>query len=303
VRGGYLVREHFTFNIAIPSRFDIWSGVKSFTATAYGILIEDSRHGEMKRPVEFDMPAYDFIPEGHPLTDPRKAGITFAHLLTMTSGIPGEKTGLIGLVAGPETGPFEVALGFAASRFGRSCQTLAAEPGAVWDYSDAAFAHLGLAFPHASGKEMHAFLDERLFRPIGIENLSWDVQGGSGFIGPHTNAHTGIHISARELARFAYLYLRRGLWADERLLPEWWIAQATSPSQSLNAHYGYAIWTNKEGTLWPTVPTDAFGFLGYRSNACYIVPSLDLIVVRIGTGPTAWDNRNFIGGIIDAIQE
>lgn len=37
------------------------------------------------------------------------------------------------------------------------------------------------------------------------------MQGGSGFIGPHTNAHTGIHISARELARFGYLMLRNGI--------------------------------------------------------------------------------------------
>lgn len=55
-------------------------------------------------------------------------------------------------------------------------------------------------------QEMSDYMKERVFDPIGIENLSWDVQGGSGFIGPHTNAHTGIHVSARELARFVILF-------------------------------------------------------------------------------------------------
>jgi CubicO group peptidase (beta-lactamase class C family) len=61
------------------------------------------------------------------------------------------------------------------------------------------------------GQEMKDYLQARIFEPIGIESLSWDIQGGSGFIGPHTNAHTGIYLSARELARFGYLVLRQGV--------------------------------------------------------------------------------------------
>jgi len=52
---------------------------------------------------------------------------------------------------------------------------------------------------------MSDYMKERIFDPIGIENLSWDVRGGSGFIGPHTNAHTGIYVSARELALLVIL--------------------------------------------------------------------------------------------------
>ena len=225
VRGGYLVREAYTFNVLVPTRFDIWSGTKSFTGTAWGLLLDDSRRGRLPggAQVDLDSPVYPYIPEGHPLTDERKAQIRVRHLLTMTSGIPGERAGVVGIPTATNAGPFEHALGRCANRYGRRVDTLYADPGTAWDYSDPAMAHLALAFAHITGREMADVMQERVFAPIGIENLSWDVQGGSGFLGPHTNAHTGIHVSARELARFGYLALHRGRWEGRQVVPEGWM--------------------------------------------------------------------------------
>ncbi len=144
-------------------------------------------------------------------------------------------------------------------------------------------------------------MQERVFEPIGIENLSWDVQGGSGHLGPHTNAHTGVHVSARELARFGYLHLRGGRWQGQEVVPPWWIELATQPSQELNPNYGLTWWTNGAGLQWPYLPRDAFAAMGFRCNKCYIVPSLDLVVARVGSGPATWDEETFIGGITAAI--
>jgi len=244
IRHGYLVREHYTFNVLIPTRFDIWSGTKSFTGTAWGLLLDDSQQ------VDLDSPAYPYIPEGYPLSDSRKERILIRHLLTMTSGIPGENRGVRGMPTATDCGPLACA---------------------------------------------------RALSPIGIENLSWDVQGGSGFLGPHTNAHTGVHISAWELARFGYLMLRRGAWAGKQLIPEWWLDLATRSSQALNPNYGYTWWVNTAGTHWPSLPKDAFALAGYRSNRCYIIPSLDLVVARIGSGPTNWEEQGLITAIVGAI--
>jgi CubicO group peptidase (beta-lactamase class C family) len=65
IRRGYLVREFYTFNVLIPTRFDIWSCTKTFTGTAWGLLVEDSRQGRLPgdRRVELDSLAYDHIPE------------------------------------------------------------------------------------------------------------------------------------------------------------------------------------------------------------------------------------------------
>jgi CubicO group peptidase (beta-lactamase class C family) len=305
IRHGHLVREHYTFNVLVPTRFDIWSGTKSFTGTAWGLLLDDSRGGKLPGggQVSLDSLAYDYIPEGRPFTDPRKARIAIRHLLTMTSGIPGERVGSWGMPTDSFHGPFEYALGRCANRYGIWVNELAAEPGTLWDYSDAAMCHLSLAFANITGREMSDFLQERVLGPIGIESLSWDGQGGSGYLGPHTNAHTGIFASAREVARFGYLMLRDGFWEGTRLIPEWWMEIALRSSQELNPNYGYTWWVNTAGTKWPGLPRDMFALSGFRSNRCYVIPSLDLVVARVGSGPVAWDESSLISGIVGAVVE
>jgi CubicO group peptidase (beta-lactamase class C family) len=303
IRHGYLVREFATFSVHASTRFDIWSGTKSFSGTAWGLLLEDSQRNRLPKgqQVDLDSRAYSFIPEGYPLSDPRKEEITIRHLLTMTSGIPGEILGLFGTPTQPGQGPFEHALGRSPNRYGKWADILSAEPGAQWDYSDPAFAHLSLAFANITGQDMGEYLGERVFKPIGIERLSWDILGGGGFIGPHTNPFTGIHISARELARFGYLMLHHGWWNGAELIPRWWLDLATTSSQDFNPFYGYTWWVNTDRAYWPGLPRDTFALMGFRSSKCYIAPSLDLVVARVGSGPATWDESLLIGGIADAI--
>lgn len=303
IRNGYLVREHYTFMGLPTSRFDVWSCTKSFTGIAWGLLLDDSREGRLPngKQVNLDSPAYAYIPDGHPLSDPRKETITIRHLLTMTSGIPGETMGIYGVPTSTGKGAFEHALGQCANRYGKWVDKLVAEPGTVWDYSDTAMAHLSLIFTYITGEKMHDYMQKRIFQPIGIEQASWDVMGGAGFIGPHTNAHIGLHISARELARFGYLLLHQGQWDGEQLIPTWWIEMATQSSQAQNPEYGYTFWVNTKGTRWRGLPTDMFALEGYNSNRCYVIPSLDLVVVRVGSGPPRWNESDFISGVVDAI--
>jgi CubicO group peptidase (beta-lactamase class C family) len=304
IRHGYLVKEYHTFNVLVPSRFDIWSCTKTLTGTAWGILFDD--HNKMdskeKNPkVNLDSHAYVFLPEGMPLSDHLKEKITFRHLLTMTSGIPGEDHGVAGNPTSTTVGQFEHALGKFPNRFGKWTNKLYAEPGNAWDYSDPAFVHLSLAFFNITGTEISQFMEERVFEPIGIENLSWDVQGGSGFIGPHTNPHTGAHISARELARFGYLALHKGRWNGKEILPEWWQELVTKSSQNLNPSYGYTWWVNTPGIRWPGLPRDMFAMEGFRSNRCYVIPSLDMVVARVGSGPSTWHEPGLITRLAKAI--
>ena len=142
---------------------------------------------------------------------------------------------------------------------------------------------------------------------IGIEELSWSLLGGRGFIGPHSNGDSGIYVSSRELARFGYLALHNGVWDGQQLIPAWWMELATKASQELNSTYGYTWRVNSEGTLWPDLPNmmklprDAFALRGYNANRCFVIPSLDLVVARVGSGPVGWHEQGFIGSIVDAI--
>ena len=260
IRKGQLVAEHGSFMGLPTSRFDIWSCTKSFTGAAWGMLLEDSRAGRLPggHQVSLDSLAYDFLPEAQPLSDPRKARVTIRHLLSMTAGIPGEDHAIYGTPTATGVGPFEHALGHAPSRYGRSTATLAAEPGDKWDYSCAGIATLAMIFAKVAGMEMRDYMQQRLFAKVGIEEASWDVMGGGGHVGPHTTGHIGLHISARELARFGYLCLRGGEWNGEQLLPRWYMEMATRSSQQLNPDYGLTFWTNSAGTHWPAMPRDLF---------------------------------------------
>jgi CubicO group peptidase (beta-lactamase class C family) len=151
-------------------------------------------------------------------------------------------------------------------------------------------------------REMHEYMQDKVFSRIGIENASWDVHGGGPFIGPHTSAHVGLHISARELARFGYLLMQNGKWGDDQIIPSIWVDKATKPSQTLNPEYGFTFWVNTHETRWPGLPKDMFSLEGYNSNRCYVIPSKELVVVRVGSGPNQWNERLFVRQILKAIN-
>ncbi len=305
IHRGYLVSEIATFNVLTSGRSDIWSGTKTFTSTAWGLVFAgtvppaDYRSG----PISLDSCIYDFIEEGNPLTDSRKRGITIGQVLSMTAGFKGEDWGVVGAPTAIDSGPYEHALGFAPNRFGLWVDKLAADPGTRWDYSDPGFCHLSLAFKRATGREIADVIEHYVFEPIGIENASWDQQGGAGYLGPHTNPHTGLHLSARELARFGYLALHHGRWGTETIIPPAWLVQASQPSQQHNPSYGYGWWTNERGGYVPGLPADLIAVSGFAGNRCYIVPSLDLVVARVGTGPFVLDERAFLEPVVAAISE
>jgi len=303
VRKGYLVGEWFGVPAMPATTFDVWSATKSATGITMGLMLDDSRNHRLPGNVTIDLesPAYDFIPEGQPLSDPRKAKIQLKHLLSMTSGIPGEDKGIVGIAVAPGGGEFEFALGKEPNRFGISAAKLTAEPGQVWDYSDAAFCHLALIFAKVERREIGDYMRERVFEHIGIENFGWDREGGAGHIGPHTNPHSGLRLSARDFARLGYLMAHQGVWEGKQIVPKWWIELATHSSQERNRSYGYTFWVNTYGTQWPSVPKDAFAFQGYGSNRCYVVPSLDLVVVRLGYAPPVWNESAILPGVVGAI--
>jgi CubicO group peptidase (beta-lactamase class C family) len=306
IRNGYLVAEWYGVPAMPTTTFDGWSATKSSTGIAFGLLMDDSRNHKLPHDAQIDLdtPVFDYVPEAFPLSDPEKKGIKLRHLLTMTSGIPGENHGLIGLSAAPGGGDFEIALGKQPNRFGKWAAKLTSEPGTVWEYSDAGFAHLSLFFYHATGRELSDFMKERVFDPIGIESFGWDRQGGvAGNIGPHTNPHSGLRFSARDFARLGYLMAHDGKWGEKQIVPHWWIELATRSSQKINPNYGYTCWVNTSGVLWPTAPRDAFAFRGFTASRLYVVPSLDLVVARFGYAPQNWGEDNLLPAVLAAVTD
>jgi CubicO group peptidase (beta-lactamase class C family) len=288
IRHGVLGAELTSYSGSGISRFDVASVTKSFTSLAFGMAFADPAYRDR---LSLETKVYDFIPAGHPLTDERKADITLGQVLSMTAGFVGEEHGAFGAATSLGDGLFEYVLGRVRSRHGVDAARLVADPGSHWEYSDPGYAHLALVFAEVTGQEIDSFLNARLFAQIGVPAVAWSRSGGGELLGPHTVAFSGLALSARELARCGYLLLCGGVWKGRRIVSQEWMAKATAPSQPFNPHYGYGFWVNRTGTLWPQAPADAFAMMGFRGNRCWVVPSLDLVIARVGTGPLVLDDR------------
>ena len=160
IKDGLLVKEHYSFMTLPGSRFDVWSCTKSFTGIAWGLLLEESKNGTLPNNIQVNLDsfAYSFLPESFKITDKRKEKITIGHLLSMTSGIPGENQLVFGIPPRDNNGPFEHALGYQENRYGYKTDKLVSEPGTFWDYSDPAIAHLSILFKIIMRREMHEYM-------------------------------------------------------------------------------------------------------------------------------------------------
>jgi CubicO group peptidase (beta-lactamase class C family) len=104
------------------------------------------------------------------------------------------------------------------------------------------------------------------------------------------------------MARFGLLMLNKGKWENNTILNEVFVSEATSTSQNLNLSYGYLWWLNGKdsyrlpqsqlvfkGSLVPSGPTDMYMALGKNDQKIYVIPSKNMVVVRMGE---AADNAN-----------
>jgi len=283
IRRGYIVGEWYNEEWLKTWGRDkapgFYSTTKAYISTAFGLLLDDSDKGQLpggkKLTLDTKVCNKEWLPEALPLSDPRKADITLRHLLFATSGIPRE-----GLPIPDEarnvSGPFEMALGHVK---GSPWTTLTGEPGTMFNYSSPGVLHLILVFNHAAGMDLLPYIKPRLCDPIGMENVGWGKTGGKGFIGPYCSPG-GFNCSGRDHARFCYLAMHRGNWAGKQVVPASYYDWAFQGTKA-NPAYGAQWWL---APRYNDVPADLVQTYGHLYNDGYLVPSLDLVFVRLGRG-------------------
>ena len=261
VRHGRIVGEWYFDEATRDSKYLVYSTGKAFVSTAVGLAIAEGK-------LKLDSTVGEFFPDANP---PEKREITVRQLLSMTSGAKDDRS-----ILGRED-LFDYVL---------HELPMAAPPGTKWEYNDSGLSLLSPVFHRAVGMNIDELLDERVFHKIGIprEDWRWDEREGISLV------FTGLHITARSLARFGLLYLNKGMWEQKQVIGPDWVAAATSPSQELNPRYGYLWWNNRSGA-WPGVPADAYAALALYDNDMLVVPSLDLIVIR-QVGNDSGSNRH-----------
>jgi hypothetical protein len=108
-----------------------------------------------------------------------------------------------------------------------------------------------------------------------------------------------VTTTAREFAKFGYLYLRGGRWEDQQVVPEEWVRESTQPSQGLFTRYGYYWWLPD----FPDAPPDMFAAMGFQTKRIYVIPSLDIVAVRLGVGDETWDGNAFLIPVVEAVTD
>jgi len=273
IRRGHVVGEWYKGGDRTTA-FNIYSSSKSYTSTAFGLILSDFGNSPLPggKTLSLDTKVCNaaWIPESLPLPDPRKAEITVRNLLNMASGLDVQNPPV-------KDHPFEWSLGHVA---GSPMIKLKNDPGGAFHYSNAGVAHLVLLFHRAAGEDLFPFLKRRLFEPIGETQVRWTQIGGEGVIGPFSQGYSGIFTNPRQHARFCYLALHQGDWAGKRIVPASYYEFAWKGT-SVKADYGGQWWTQPHV---PGAPNDLVMTLGRDHNDGFVVPSLDLVFVRLGDG-------------------
>lgn len=282
VQGGRIVAERYAPGVDVNTPLLGWSLGKSVLNALAGVLVQQGR-------LDVHQPAPVAAWEG--AEDPRHA-ITVDQLLRMTSGLAMGESLRTGLAAAfdPSVQLMQIEPDTAA-RAARA--PLAHPPGTVWTYSNGntqVLAGIVRDLAGGTGAATRAWAKRALFERIGMRQVTLDFDAAGAPL-----AASRVWAPARDWARLGLLFLRDGVLGGERLLPAGWVqysATLTPGSEALG--YGAGFWTNRDGgqgaraRIAAGMPADAFMARGSKGQYVVIVPSADLVVVRLGQ---AWTSR------------
>ena len=270
---GQIIGERYRPGITMHTPLESWSMGKSLTATLLGVLIKDGIYS-------LDQPAP--IPEWQNKTDPRKK-IRIANILNMSSGLR---------FRAPQDPDYDPVKGYPDHRYvytgainsfqWAANRPLQWPPNTVGRYrnSDPVLANylIRLAVEKRGG-DYHSFPQRRLFDKLGIRNMILETDPYGNFL------LQGYEFgSARDWSRLGNLYLQDGVWNEKRLLPKGFVNFVSSLAPAWVADgrpiYGGFFWIN--GNAQFPIPREAYYMAGAGGQYTIIIPSHDLVVVRLG---------------------
>jgi CubicO group peptidase (beta-lactamase class C family) len=153
-------------------------------------------------------------------------------------------------------------------------------PGSYWYYNNWDFNTLGFIYQKLTGNQIFQAFEERIAKPIGMEDFS--PEEGKFVFEPSSDypAYT-FRLTARDLARFGWLFLNRGKWSGAQIVPADWVDEATKPwsHTDIPLDYGYLWWVDGEGR-YPAF-AGSYRALGYGGQDLAVVPHLHLVVVQL----------------------
>ena len=273
---------------------------KTLTAMMVGLAIED---GAIR---SVDDLAVNWLPEWQ--EDARRS-ITIRQLLQMAAGLPED--------TGTEIPPSAMIRMFLTGNltFQALHEKLDHPPGERFAYSSIAPQSLGIVVERATHRRWSEYVSDRLWRHVGHHDAAvWiDHRGGT--------AHTFccFFATADDYAALGQMLLNRGRLHDAQVLPETWVSAMTTPSP-LDPDYGYQTWlaydgpesTRRKERHEDFIPRDCFWLDGRDQERVFVVPSRDLVIVRVGedtdhdpkgdSGVGNWDDAWVVNTIVRGVD-
>lgn len=268
VHADRVIAERYASGAGIETAFDGHSLAKSVVNALIGTLVRDNRLDVHGQAAAAEWNAQD-----------ERSLITIEQLMRMEAGFDFDE----GRGAGTAT---HIWYTQSDSAHAFALQPLVSLRGTRWHYSSGSYALLSRILKERIGgpQALTDFAHREVFDPLGMRRVTIEFDGVGTMMGAH-----GVYASARDWARFGLLYLHDGVAGSRRILPQGWVRWSTTPT--LDSGYGAGFWLNNThadvptwGFAWglPGVPADAFMGRGYLGQWIVVVPSRDLVVVRMG---------------------
>jgi len=289
VRHGHLVYERYFGRGHREALPELASCGKAFTSVAVGIML---REKAKLIPEGLDQKVFtpDYLPAAYfPLDDPRKADISLGHLLSMSGGIRGTNPVYVKGVKQTwehpteDNGPWSTTDDFAMK------QSLWCAPGDCYSYTTSSSHIPAMIVRRLTGMEMEEYMRQKLTKPLGFGTWGYamyrpKLKSGIDADGRmlHTPGGGSIAVRSTDMLRFGYLMLHEGKWAKQQILPAEF-AKLCGRMVKYNPHYQHSFNfnVNENGNL-ADVPRDAYWKGGSGGYAIYVVPSLDLVIYKMG---------------------
>ena len=292
IHRGHTLAEHYAPGYSAQSRFIGWSMSKSVMSALVGILVTQDR-------LALETPAP--VPEWTNPGDPRHA-ITLDQLLHMSSGLEFDED-----YHSPLSDVVWLLYGTGDSATFAVGKPLAAAPGSRFHYSSGTTEILSRIVAESAGEDYPQFAERVLFAPLGMAGALIEPDAAGTPMGACC-----VWATARDWARFGLLYLHEGLWQGRRILPAEWVNYSRAPAPAAKAaQYGAQFWLKVpppyriEPGRPQLLPADAFHAVGHGGQFVTVIPSRELVVVRLGLAldPVAWDHEAFMHDLLAALDE
>ena len=260
------------------------SVTKSIAATVIGIALG---RGEIP---SLDRPFLDFFKDRDlSRVDPRLRRASLHDLLTMRSGIEWHENDRP-LDETNTTSQLEQSRDWIAFTL---AQPMDAEPGTKWVYNSGGSQLMAGIIRSATGRHIDDYASEHLFRPLGIRDVHWKKTPTG-----HPDTEGGLYLSAHDLAKIGRLYLDGGMWNGRRVLPEGWVAQATTrhaKTASPGWDYGLQWWITSRGGA------DIWAGRGFGGQLLLVIPAHDTVAVVHAWNIFGGSARNIFEPLVSAL--